>query len=70
MLAAPARVPEPILAQLSTEARAILQEGLGEMLTGRGLEAVGATREDTASFLAAERRKWASIAQRAEVRIE
>ncbi|GGC52474.1 ABC transporter substrate-binding protein [Siccirubricoccus deserti] len=70
VLAAPARVPEPILAQLSTEARAILQEGLGEMLTGRGLEAVGATREDTASFLAAERRKWASIAQRAEVRIE
>jgi tripartite-type tricarboxylate transporter receptor subunit TctC len=70
VLAAPARVPELILARLSTEARAIMQEGLGEMLTGRGLEAVGATREDTASFLAAERRKWASIAQRAEVRIE
>jgi tripartite-type tricarboxylate transporter receptor subunit TctC len=70
VLAAPARVPEPILARLSTETRAIMQEGLGAMLAGRGLEAVGATREDTAAFLAAERRKWASIAQRAEVRIE
>jgi tripartite-type tricarboxylate transporter receptor subunit TctC len=70
VLAAPARVPEPILARLSAETRAIMQEGLAELLTGRGLEAVGATREDTATFLTAERRKWASIAQRANVRIE
>ncbi|MCO6417035.1 tripartite tricarboxylate transporter substrate binding protein [Siccirubricoccus sp. KC 17139] len=70
VLAGPARLPEPIQAKLSADARAVMAEGLGALLQERGLEPMGATREETAAFLATEREKWAAIAARAEVRIE
>ena len=68
---APAGVPKEIVARLSTEVQAILKEpAVIDQLKKLGVDPVGSTQEQFAAHIAAETKRWAEVAQKANVKIE
>ncbi|AOO83670.1 Bug family tripartite tricarboxylate transporter substrate binding protein [Bosea vaviloviae] len=68
---APSGVPKEIVARLSTEVQAIMREpGTIEQLKKLGVDPVGSTQEQFAAHIAAETKRWAEVAQKANVKIE
>lgn len=67
-LFAPAGTPPEIVAKLSGEIQRILRSPeVGQRLQGMGAKPIGNTPEEFASFIAAERRKWAQVIQTAGI---
>lgn len=68
---APSGVPKEIVARLSTETQAIMREpGVVEQLKKLGVDPVGSTQEQFAAHIAAETKRWADVAQKANIKIE
>ena len=70
-LAAPAGTPEPILSRLNAEVRKILDEpAVQERLKSLAFVSAGGTREEFATFIAAEIAKWGKVTKDAGIKIE
>ncbi len=68
---APAGVPKEIVAKLSTEVQAIMREpAVIDQMKKLGVDPVGSTQEQFTAHIAAETKRWADVAQKANVRIE
>ena len=68
---APAATPKEIVARLSSEVQAIMQEpAVIEQLKKLGVDPVGSSQEAFAAHIAAETKRWADVAQKANVKIE
>jgi tripartite-type tricarboxylate transporter receptor subunit TctC len=68
---APAGAPKEIVAKLSSETQAIMREpAIVEQLRKLGVDPVGSTQEQFAAHIAAETKRWAEVAQKANVKIE
>lgn len=68
---APSAVPKEIVAKLSAETQAIMKEpAVMDQLAKLGVDPVGSTQEQFATHIAAETKRWAEVAQKANVRIE
>ena len=68
---APSAVPKAITAKLSTEVQAIMREpAVIEQMKKLGVEPVGSTQEQFTAYIASETKRWAEVAQKANVRIE
>ena len=68
---APSGVPREIVAKLAAETQAIMREpAVVEQLKKLGVDPVGSTPEQFAAHIAAETKRWAEVAQKANVRIE
>ncbi|AMJ63652.1 Bug family tripartite tricarboxylate transporter substrate binding protein [Bosea sp. PAMC 26642] len=67
----PSGVPKDIVAKLSTETQAIMREpAVIEQMKKLGVDPVGSTQEQFAAHIAAETKRWAEVAQKANVKIE
>jgi tripartite-type tricarboxylate transporter receptor subunit TctC len=70
-LAAPARVPEPILDRLNSEMQRILKEPeVVEKLKGLSFVPAGESRQAFSAYIAAEIVKWQKVIKDAGVKIE
>ncbi|RDJ25424.1 tripartite tricarboxylate transporter substrate binding protein [Bosea caraganae] len=68
---APAKVPKEVVARLSTETQAIMREqAVIDQLKKLGVDPVGSTSEEFTTYIAAETKRWAEVAQKANVKIE
>jgi tripartite-type tricarboxylate transporter receptor subunit TctC len=68
---APSAVPKEIVAKLSGEVQAIMREpSVIAQLKKLGVDPVGSTSEQFAAHIAAETKRWADVAQKANVKIE
>ncbi len=68
---APAAVPKEIVARLSSEVQAIMKEpAVVEQLRKLGVDPVGSSTEQFTAHIAAETKRWAEVAQKANVKIE
>lgn len=68
---APSGVPKDIVAKLASETQAIMREpAVIEQLKKLGVDPVGSTPEQFTAHIASETRRWAEVAQKANVRIE
>lgn len=68
---APSSTPKPIVDKLSAEVQAIMREpAVIEQLRKLGVDPVGSTQEQFKAHIAAETKRWADVAQKANVRIE
>ncbi|MFN3673216.1 MAG: Bug family tripartite tricarboxylate transporter substrate binding protein, partial [Bosea sp. (in: a-proteobacteria)] len=68
---APSGTPKEIVAKLSSEVQEIMKEpGVIEQLRKLGVDPVGSTQEAFAAHIAAETKRWADVAQKANVKIE
>ena len=68
---APSGTPKPIVDKLSAEVQAIMREpAVIEQLRKLGVDPVGSTQEQFKAHIAAETKRWADVAQKANVRIE
>ena len=68
---APSGTPKEIVAKLSSEVQEIMKEpGVIEQLKKLGVDPVGSTQEAFAAHIAAETKRWADVAQKANVKIE
>lgn len=68
---APSAVPKEIVARLSTETQAIMREpGTIEQMKKLGVDPVGSTQEQFTAHIASETKRWAEVAQKANVKIE
>lgn len=68
---APSGVPKEIVAKLSTEVQAIMREpAVIDQMKKLGVDPVGSTQEQFTAHIAAETKRWADVAQKANVRIE
>lgn len=68
---APAKVPPEIVAKLSAETQAIMREpAVIEQLKKLGVDAVGSSQAQFTTHIASETKRWADVAQKANVRIE
>ena len=68
---APSGVPKEIVAKLSTETQAIMREpAVIEQLKKLGVDPVGSTQEQFTAHIASETKRWAEVAQKANVKIE
>ena len=68
---APSGVPKEIVAKLASETQAIMREPATiEQLKKLGVDPVGSTQAEFAAHIAAETKRWAEVAQKANVRIE
>ncbi|MGO4665153.1 Bug family tripartite tricarboxylate transporter substrate binding protein [Bosea sp. 2RAB26] len=68
---APAATPKPIVDKLSAEVQAIMREpATVEQLRKLGVDPVGSNQADFTAHIAAETKRWAEVAQKANVKIE
>lgn len=68
---APSKVPPEIVAKLSSEVQAILREpAVIEQLKKLGVTPVGSTQAEFTAHIASETKRWAEVAQKANVKIE
>jgi len=68
---APSGVPKEIVAKLSSETQAIMREPpVIEQLKKLGVDPVGSSQEQFAAHIASETKRWAEVAQKANVKIE
>jgi tripartite-type tricarboxylate transporter receptor subunit TctC len=68
---APARTPQPIVAQLNREVAKILQaRETRERLAAQGLEPAGGTPQEFGAYIAAEVAKWAKVIRHAAITLE
>lgn len=68
---APSGVPKEIVAKLSTEVQAIMREpAVIDQMKKLGVDPVGSTQDQFTAHIAAETKRWADVAQKANVRIE
>lgn len=68
---APSKVPPEIVAKLSAETQAIMREpAVIEQLKKLGVDAVGSTQAEFTAHIANETKRWAEVAQKANVKIE
>ncbi len=68
---APAGTPKPIVDKLSSEVQAIMREpAVVAQLKKLGVDPVGSTQAEFAAHIAAETKRWAEVAKKANVRIE
>lgn len=68
---APSGVPKDIVAKLSAETQAIMREpAVVEQMKKLGVTPVGSTQEEFTAYIASESKRWAGVAQKANVRIE
>lgn len=68
---APAGTPKPIVDKLSSEVQAIMREpAVVAQMKKLGVDPVGSTQEQFAAHIAAETKRWAEVAKKANVRIE
>ncbi|TCR70045.1 tripartite tricarboxylate transporter substrate binding protein [Bosea sp. BK604] len=68
---APSGVPKDIVARLSTETQAIMREqAVIDQLKKLGVDPVGSTSEEFTAHIANETKRWAAVAQKANVKIE
>lgn len=68
---APADTPKPIVDKLSSEVQAIMREpAVVAQMKKLGVDPVGSTQEQFAAHIAAETKRWAEVAKKANVRIE
>ena len=68
---APSGVPKEIVAKLSTETQAIMREQVViDQLKKLGVDPVGSSQEQFAAHIASETKRWAEVAQKANVKIE
>lgn len=68
---APSKVPPEIVARLSTETQAIMREpAVIEQLKKLGVDPVGSTQAEFTAHIASETKRWAEVAQKANVKIE
>ncbi|SEG60452.1 Bug family tripartite tricarboxylate transporter substrate binding protein [Bosea lathyri] len=68
---APSGVPKEIVAKLSTETQAIMREpAVIEQMKKLGVDPVGSSSEQFTAHIASETKRWADVAQKANVRIE
>jgi tripartite-type tricarboxylate transporter receptor subunit TctC len=69
-LVAPARTPAPIVTQLNTATiDALHQPDVARRLTGLGVDVVGSTPEEFATYIKSESIKWGDVIKRAGVHI-
>ncbi len=69
-LLAPAGTPPAVIARAEADVRAVLARGVGAELASRGLEPAGTTAAEFRDFIAAESKRWAEVARKAEIRAE
>jgi tripartite-type tricarboxylate transporter receptor subunit TctC len=70
-LFAPAGTPPEIVDEISVEVQRIMQmPAMQEKLQAMGAKPIGSTPEEFAEFIAAERAKWATVIQDANISIE
>jgi tripartite-type tricarboxylate transporter receptor subunit TctC len=68
---APSGVPKDIVAKLSTEVQAIMREpAVVDQMKKLGVDPVGSTQAEFTAYIASETKRWAEVAQKANVRIE
>jgi tripartite-type tricarboxylate transporter receptor subunit TctC len=68
---APAGTPQPVVERLHTELARIMRDlELKAKFADLGAEAIGSTPAELASFMEAERRKWAEVVKAADIKIE
>ena len=68
---APAGVPKEIVAKLSSEVQAIMKEpNVIDQLKKLGVDPVGSSSEQFTAHIAAETKRWGTVAQKANVKIE
>jgi tripartite-type tricarboxylate transporter receptor subunit TctC len=68
---APSGVPKEIVAKLSVETQAIMREpAVIEQLKKLGVDPVGSSQEQFTAHIASETKRWAEVAQKANVKIE
>lgn len=68
---APAGTPQPIVERLYTELARIMHDlELKAKFADLGAEAIGSTPAELASFMEAERKKWAEVVKAADIKIE
>jgi len=68
---APSGVPKEIVAKLSRETQAIMREpAVIEQMKKLGVDPVGSSSEQFTAHIASETKRWADVAQKANVRIE
>lgn len=68
---APAKVPAEIVAKLSSEVQAIMREpAVIEQLNKLGVTPVGSSQAEFTAHIASETKRWAEVAQKANVKIE
>jgi tripartite-type tricarboxylate transporter receptor subunit TctC len=67
---APARTPQPILAKIEADLRALHAANFSAELQSRGLEPAGSTAAEFRAFIEQEVRKWGAVAERAGIRPE
>jgi tripartite-type tricarboxylate transporter receptor subunit TctC len=68
---APSGVPKEVVAKLSTETQAIMREpAVIEQMKKLGVDPVGSSSEQFTAHIASETKRWAEVAQKANVRID
>jgi tripartite-type tricarboxylate transporter receptor subunit TctC len=68
---APTGTPQPVVDRLYTELSKIMRDAeLKAKFADLGAEAIGSTPAELASFMEAERRKWAEVVKAADIKIE
>ena len=68
---APAGTPKDVIARLNTEVNRVLaMADVRDRLTAQGIEPVGTTPEQFASFLEAEIAKWKRVVKEAGIKLE
>jgi tripartite-type tricarboxylate transporter receptor subunit TctC len=70
-VAAPARTPREVITKLNTEVvRALRDPEVSAKLTGLGLEIIGDTPEQFASFLQEEGRRWLPLIRSLNIKLD
>jgi tripartite-type tricarboxylate transporter receptor subunit TctC len=68
---APAGTPQPLIDRLYTElAKIMCDPGMKARFADLGEETIGSTPAELASFMEAERKKWAEVVKAADIKIE